>query len=505
MRLIPGLFLALCSFSAFAQYPVSIRLRPPVSIDEEQRVTWTVVITNRTDAPIEKLHFYFSSTLAGVVEAPPECDARGDCDVALPAKATREFHFTTLERSIAPYGHAQAVAEASGMALVAYDQAVFGREYLVTSTADSGPGTLRQAILDINRECTGPGAPACEARFAIDGPVPASGWFTIALHSPLPEIIASEAVIDGGTQSRHTGETNPFGGPEVLLDGRAAGEGNGLTFRNRARVTDMAIGGFTGNGIESHGSWAMFHRNYIGVDPAGRTALPNGSRGIFHDGGTAYVVDNVLSGNGRSGAFFWTSSDVKAYGNFIGVGADGVTPLGNGASGLFFHKPKVSHWPSTASENVIAYNRHAGIGLSLAATGAFGWNTFHHNGAGAIDVGLDGLTPLKQGLPGQGGVVGVPTVTSARFENGVTTVTVRLAPSASSVSSHTLVLLYAGSGDTQELVANVPNPRSGELTITVPRDLRGQAVRATTFTNHIYNWDDPAPGTSEMSAPRVVE
>ena len=111
-----------------------------------------------------------------------------------------------------------------------------------------------------------------------------------------------------------------------------------------------------------------------------------------------------------------------------------------------------------------------------------------------------------RGLPGQGGVVSTPVVTSARFENGVTTVTGRLGPPASSTSFYLQVLLFAGTGDTQALVATREiNDGSGEFTIAIPRDLRGHAVRAVTYQTYVYNWDDGATGRSEMSGARVVE
>ena len=47
------------------------------------------------------------------------------------------------------------------------------------------------------------------------------------------------------------------------------------------------------------------------------------------------IVDNVISGNTRSGIFVGSGSQLRIAGNRIGVAAgEGMTPLGNGASGI---------------------------------------------------------------------------------------------------------------------------------------------------------------------------
>ncbi len=66
----------------------------------------------------------------------------------------------------------------------------------VTTTADSGPGSLRQAILDSNSTAGGTNT--------IDFAIPGAGVQTIALASPLPPITAS-VLIDGTTQPGFAG------------------------------------------------------------------------------------------------------------------------------------------------------------------------------------------------------------------------------------------------------------------------------------------------------------
>src|SRR5262245_31491854 len=79
--------------------------------------------------------------------------------------------------------------------------AVFGNTYTVTTTADNGAGSLRQAILDANAN-SGPDT----IGFNIAG----SGVHTIAIASSLNPI-TGPLVLDGYTQSGASANTNPVG------------------------------------------------------------------------------------------------------------------------------------------------------------------------------------------------------------------------------------------------------------------------------------------------------
>jgi hypothetical protein len=181
------------------------------------------------------------------------------------------------------------------------------------------------------------------------------------------------------------------------------------------------------------------------------------------------------------------------------------TVANNGASGLFFHKPEFSFQVPEVVDNLITGNAHAGIGLSVTTTGDYARNTFADNGAGPLDIGLDGPSRTTvTGAPGLGGVIGAPVITSARFANGVTTITGRLAPPAGVVNSFQRLTLFAGPGDVAEAIVT-QSVAGSKFTIAIERDLRGQLVRGMTYTNVIYDFDHGTTGTSEMSEPRLVE
>lgn len=179
---------------------------------------------------------------------------------------------------------------------------------VVTTTADGGVGSLRGAITYAN------GNPGHDViSFNISG----AGVRTIVPLSPLPTV-AADVVIDGTTQPGFSGT------PIIELDGESAGFSNGLTLTGggitvRGLVIDrfqFGGSGGTGNGILIGGYFLeaadpggnLIEGNYIGIGPDGVTPLGNGAEGanITNSsnnviGGVAPGTGNVIAANGRSG------------------------------------------------------------------------------------------------------------------------------------------------------------------------------------------------------------
>ena len=505
------------SLSAFGQLPsVKTEIRRPAGVDAEQRATWVVVLENLSDAPLPAQSIHVTNDArpgqSAWVSVPAGCRIWAgrytECSIALAPREKRELTFVVSYSQ--PYGWAE-LSVGTTLATI-YSDTIFAREFPVTNTSDAGPGSLRQAILDINNECTGFNE-YCGPAFRIDGPVPAEGWFTIRLLSPLPPIAGSHTVLDGSSQSHHTGETNPHGGPEIMLDGSAAGFAHGLDGHSTRefRVTDLAIGGFAGNGIQSS-TYTTLKRNYVGVDPTGVVAAPNGWRGVQTMRSSIVMQENVLSGNLRSGA--WLTNDYVAVveRNLIGVGADGVTPLGNGASGLYFERSSDVRQRSRVHDNVIAYNAHAGISLSPTAGGTFGENTFRSNAGRAIDINIDGPTlQPTPGIPSRGGIVGAPRIVSADYEGGVTTIVIDAPPQTEPTLAIEAVYVYANAlpKDGGELLGKIDRQHGSHpgppFVFRFAGDLRGQYVSASVFAVFIeYEKGTMLSSTSEVSDPRLV-
>jgi hypothetical protein len=390
---------------------------------------------------------------------------------------------------------------------------VFYRDFAVTTTADSGAGSLRQAITDANAQCSATGAPPCRITFGVNEPVPPEGWFTIAPASPLPPITALDFAIDAETETASTGDTNPAG-PEVFLDGRNAGLTDGLTITGmtgvstRGVVRGLAIGGFAFNGILmqpravflSYG--VTVERNYIGVDPTGSRAMANGQRGIRVMSAGGQITGNVISGNGRSGAWLERVDGFLVSDNRIGVAAHSDDPLPNGGSGIFF----VNTTPFgtlVVQHNVIANNHDDGVASTRNARFELLDNTIVNNGM-AVDVGLDGPSAEVDVWIGP-----APIVTSARYgaASGTTSIEGHVKPTSYLGHPSALtVYLYANSNAVpqgEQFLGSALADANGNFTLQVKRDLRGRFIDGT--TRQRANFGDSFPtSTSEFGVPVAV-
>lgn len=295
----------------------------------------------------------------------------------------------------------------------------------VQSTADSGSGSFRAAILDANAHCHA----GFDCEIGFDLPIGS----TFEPLTPLPVITACGLlVIEGGDRSRTQDRPYELSGSRIT-----GSKGSGLEYRPvcvepaHLRVTGLAINRFPEDGVlvipfaSSNPDGSLYTYSYvdlegmfIGTDRTGTLARPNGLRGITSHSRTAYlrVFHSILSGNGRSGIFMMDVFGAQLAQNLIGVGADG-RPLGNGAAGIFLH-----HGFFSANDNVIAWNHDFGVAFSPGATAAVGRsNSIHSNEFVGIDWGLDG--PTRDGRE-ELGILNAPVITSATYDPATDTTTV---------------------------------------------------------------------------------
>jgi hypothetical protein len=132
--------------------------------------------------------------------------------------------------------------------------------FVVSNTNDSGPGSLRQALLDSN---------ATAGTNTIDFNIPGTGVQKIQPATELPAI-TNPVVIDGMSQPGYAGA------PLIELDGSGLSASTALTFyggSGGSTVEGLAIGNWTGGGIVmvTDGN-NVVQDNYIGVAPDGTTA-----------------------------------------------------------------------------------------------------------------------------------------------------------------------------------------------------------------------------------------
>jgi hypothetical protein len=184
----------------------------------------------------------------------------------------------------------------------------------VTNTADSGPGSLRQAILDSNA--------ATAATNTIDFAIPGKRVQTISPLSALPPIIEA-VLVDGWSQPGYAGT------PLIQIDGSGAGNSDGLTITgSNVTVRGLDIGGFAqGAGIHITGASASRNRiygNFLGTDPTGTQALSN-EEGVEIDAG---AVNNTIGG-ATAGAGNLISANLEYGVHITGDGTTGNLVLGN--------------------------------------------------------------------------------------------------------------------------------------------------------------------------------
>lgn len=310
------------------------------------------------------------------------------------------------------FGNSRSLADTLAREAPAMRKATIPFVFIVTNTSDSGAGSLRQAITDANGMGGG----------AINFNIAGSGVHTISPLSALPSITQT-VVIDGYTQPGSSENTNAPTQPinaVILIEvsGTMAGNVAGLTINaNNCTVRGLVINSFQHDGIDICRDFNTIEGNFIGTNPAGTAALPNGSGssgGVILDlcgtmvssniiGGTTPEARNLISGNTGAGvSMAGTFNGVQ--GNFIGTDITGALPLGNSGAGVVNDGVANSIGGETeALRNVIAANNR-GIALGTAAV-----STVQGNFIGTDRTGTVALPNSDGGVSvdaGAGNVVG---------------------------------------------------------------------------------------------------
>ncbi len=261
--------------------------------------------------------------------------------------------------------------------------------YTVTNTNDSGPGSLRQALADAD------GFPGGTVAFSIGTGVktirPLSGGLGVA----------GTVIVDGTTQPGYAGT------PLIQIDGSLLPAGyTCMGFGWSSVVRAVVINNCPNAGIYLQGD-AKVVSSFIGTDPTGQFARPNGIGVIVQNssyrptvGGTSPGEGNLISGNNYG---IWAQGLALIVGNRIGTNAAGTAAVPN-FTGIFVYF-------SSATGTLIG-GPFPGFGNLISGNNAYGIDI-----SGVNDVTIQGNTigpdALGQGsLPSQ--LAGVHISTGSR-------------------------------------------------------------------------------------------
>ena len=264
--------------------------------------------------------------------------------------------------------------------------------FSVTSNADSGAGSLREAITLANAN------PDVDViTFAIG-----SGSATIQPATMLPSV---------SQPLRIQGLSQPPGGsgPRIVLDGSLlSGSTPGLNlvasgcFGGNCYVEGLDIINFPGDGIRvQSGVWSL-RSNWIGLTAAGAAANGGGIR-VFTEqciiGGDSAGQGNVISGNVNHGVTLDGNNNLLMR-NWIGLSVDGTTAVPNGWDGVRVFGD--GNWVgsfSSADGNVISGNAFSGVAIDTGASNTLVLN----NRIGTSANGMSSIGNDRFGVDADGG------------------------------------------------------------------------------------------------------
>ena len=276
--------------------------------------------------------------------------------------------------------------------------------FTVTTTNDTGPGSLRQAFTDANDN---PGADTID--FAIPGSDPGcdgSGVCTITPVLPLPGL-SDPVTIDGFTQAGASPNSNAEGAINAVL--KIVLSGANLEFSNGIIIMsdDVTVRGLVVNGPWNFAVSSNLVNNvvvsgcFLGVDAAGAAAVPgtiafNGHLGTgIVVGGPGPAERNLISGNTSIGVRLERCTDCVVQGNLIGTDASGAAAIGAGSVGV---RIGVDSPGTVVRENVVAAAETQGIDVGEIGSDTLFGITIQGNWVGTDVTGTADLGNGQNGI-----------------------------------------------------------------------------------------------------------
>jgi titin len=270
---------------------------------------------------------------------------------------------------------------------------------IVTTTADSGAGSLRAAMYFVEDH---PGA-MVKFNIATNDAGFSKGVFNIHLTGHLPPLTTDGLVIDGSTQPGFTGK------PLIVVDGSQiipetfTSNSGLLIYSANNQVKNISFTGFNWNGLTLEYADATNNTIagcWLGLDATGSNAAPNAYQGIYliqgasrnFIGGTNALARNVISGNAQYGVYISDSNTVGnvVLGNYISTDAGGSNAVPNGKSGVILGGGTSGNLigsTNAAGRNILSGNPEYGIYLSNTSSNVIAGNYIGVNAGGAAPLG----------------------------------------------------------------------------------------------------------------------
>ena len=239
--------------------------------------------------------------------------------------------------------------------------------------------------------------------------------------------------IQGASATRNTIQGN-FVGVDVTGLGKLGNYGPGIYVEGTENIVGGLIpearpvgAGHGGRGIQVLGNNLTVQGNFVGVAADGKTASGNyrgievvGSNNLI--GGTAAGARNVIVANGSGGVVIGGTGGHTVQGNYIGVAANGATPLGNlfGVH-IFSGANNMIGGVVAGAPNVIANSSEQGVIVTGGPGNSILRNILYANSMG-IDLARDGITPNDplDADDGPNRLQNAPTLTSIETVSGFT-------------------------------------------------------------------------------------
>jgi CSLREA domain-containing protein len=254
------------------------------------------------------------------------------------------------------------------------------REALNAATIHAGPDTVT-----FNIPTTDPGYD------------PATGVWTIRPNNTGYNVPA-DTTVDGSIGTA-LASLEAATRPGIEIDGTTLGQlgYTGLWLFNNVTLRGLVVNDFQ-YGIWVASANVTIEGCYVGTDPTGTLARPNGADGILVANGAtgAIIQGNLLSGNSGGGIrlFGENTTGNTLRNNRVGTDATGTVALPNGSKGVYLHAG--AHNNTIGPDNLIAFNNWEGVLVDGAGTrgNTISRNRIHSNAGSGIRLtngGNDGL------------------------------------------------------------------------------------------------------------------